>query len=435
MKRMKQTRKPNLSLWQSAIDQVVNSTSSAGAQSVEGGAAAGLRDAIESDTVRSVADFVEAVENLHDLPDPEKPEETAAKGIADAVYYCSGLALKIAGGLVAGIVSRNTEAVKRYRAELARKMGDCDPTYAQALLLYAQFKAGGGVIPYRRHTEPGDFVMTDLPPLATIAVVGDWGTGQEDALALLKKVRGHNPDIVVHLGDIYYSGTQFEVDNYFYGPWSRILKGVRSFSLSGNHDMYSGGAPYYSMIDKLGQPASYFCVRNDHWQIIGIDTGLHSNDGGPTRLEDSEKEWLRDRIANFGGQTILMSHHQLFSANEEIEDNQSLNLSLYKAVDGLWDKIALWLWGHEHDLVIFGEHVNLKRGRCVGCGAFPVGVDEPKKRRFPEVPVLDDVQLSKNGAFWALGYAILKLNADGSVTATYYQDVDPGKLFEEQIPA
>ncbi len=432
MKRMKQTRKPNLSLWQSAIDQVVNSTAGGGAQAVDGGPAAGLRDGIESNTVDNVARFVAEVENLSDIPDPEKPEEVAARGIADSIYYCSGLALKIAGGVIASLVTGNTGAVERYREELRRKMGDCDPTYAQALLLYSQFKARGGVIPYRRHKDIGDFVLNDLPEDATIAVVGDWGTGQEDALSLLRTVRSHKPDLVIHLGDIYYSGTQFEVDNYFYGPWSKILKKIRSFTLSGNHDMYSGGAPYYALIDKFQQPASYFCLRSSKWQIIALDTGLHSNDGGPTRLEETEKEWLQDKVQNFGGRTILLSHHQLFSANEEIEDNQSLNLNLFKAVDGLFDKIALWLWGHEHDLVVFDKHVNLERGRCVGCSAFPVGVDEPKKRRFPEVPV-KDISLARNGAFWALGYAILKINTDGSLTATYYQDADPKQVFQEQI--
>ena len=66
---------------------------------------------------------------------------------------------------------------------------------------------------------------------------------------------------------------------------------LRVFSLCGNHDMYSGGAPYYALLDRLGQPSSYVCLRNAHWQLLGMDTGY--NDYDPFR-EERAMTWLRD---------------------------------------------------------------------------------------------------------------------------------------------
>src|ERR1019366_1966695 len=98
-----------------------------------------------------------------------------------------------------------------------------------------------------------DFIIEwPLPPTARIAILGDWGTGQQDAKSLLAAIARKNPDVVIHLGDVYYSGTDFEVDNYFLKIWKAELDltKTRTFSLAGNHDMYSGGQAYYRMLEE-----------------------------------------------------------------------------------------------------------------------------------------------------------------------------------------
>src|SRR5208337_3165557 len=132
----------------------------------------------------------------------------------------------------------------------------------------AYFVAQQKQIPYVVWKNLGDFVIDDgksLPSEASVAVVGDWGTGQDAAKLVLRQIADKKPDVVIHLGDIYYSGTEFEVNNYFLQPWTQILNlatnPIPTFSLAGNHDMYCGGVPYYNLIKTLGQPASYFCLR------------------------------------------------------------------------------------------------------------------------------------------------------------------------------
>jgi hypothetical protein len=189
--------------------------------------------------------------------------------------------------------------------------------------------------------------------------------------------------------------------------------------------MYSGGQPFYTTIDMLGQPASYFCLRNDNWQFIAMDTGLHDCDPvcqNPTYLEDTEVAWIKDKIATAGSRkTILLSHHQLFTTFETIgQHGAHLNQQLLDQVGDILPQVAMWFWGHEHNLVIYNKYQGVL-GRCIGHGGFPVDVDFSKNNPDPDIPA-STVTLGKNsgGAEFQHGYVILDI-AGPSATATYYQ--------------
>jgi len=217
------------------------------------------------------------------------------------------------------------------------------------------------------------------------------------------------------------------MQTYFYNIWkeSLDLTKIPTFTLSGNHDMFSGGAPYYKLIDQLGQPASYFCLRNDNWQFLAMDTGLHDNKpegGAPTYLEDTEVAWIADKILNRGNRrTVLLSHHQLFAANEAI-GGKAVNDHLNQQLSPLLPGVDMWLWGHEHNLVIYEKYLGVL-ARCIGHGAFPVGLtDIPGAPMFPEVPMVP-LRLGDNGTFYNHGYVIMDL-AGSTATLSYYQDAD-----------
>ena len=58
-----------------------------------------------------------------------------------------------------------------------------------------------------------------------------------------------------------------------------------------------------------------------------MDTGL--NDRNPVdhmapSLEKSEVRWHLDKLDNFKGTMVLMSHHQLFSANSKIAETPNV---------------------------------------------------------------------------------------------------------------
>ena len=429
MAKLAQFRDPDLSLFQSAVDEVVASKT-AGTQSQDIGGPATITRPDPGQSMVGMATMEAKVvdaANKSGAPAPGVPPApvgTATEGLGDQVRYCASLARNYG---VAKILGHTADA-NRYYDLLTEKMGTCDPCWTETAIKYAEFLASKGQIPYRTYTNLNDFVIDGkLPANARVALVGDWGTGQPEAKTVLAQIARKNPDVVIHMGDVYYAGTDFEMENYFYNLLgvSLDLSKVPVYTLCGNHDMFAGGAPYYRLLDKLGQPASYFCLRNDAWQFLAIDTGYHDNkpEGTvPTYLEKTEVAWLADKIQNRGNRrTILLSHNQLFTAFEDI-CGKGVNDSLNAQLSPLLPSVDMWLWGHEHNLVVYERYMGVL-ARCIGHGAFPMGLsDVAAQPRFPEVPATP-LRLGYNGEFYNHGYVIVDL-AGSSATVSYFQDTD-----------
>jgi hypothetical protein len=447
MASFKQFHDPELSIWQAAVGEVA-AKAATGTQVEDVGAAQVIAgrpddlDAMSSEAISYCAQVdtgtpIAAATAVH----------PATEGLAQTAGFCSLTALKLAKAKITG----NQADEERYKEELA-KFSDCDPRYAEAAEKYAEyFVAQQKQIPYIVYQNLSDFVIDGkLPAKAKVAIIGDWGTGQDAAKLVLRQIANKQPDVVIHLGDIYYAGTQFEVTNYFLNIWQQILNlgakldRIPTFTLAGNHDMYSGGGPYYDLLKTLGQPASYFCLRNANWQFVAIDTGYHDHNpagggDGATYLQDTEVTWLADKVNNAGGRrTVLLSHHQLFTAFDSI-DGQEVNMRLSAQVGPLLPKLALWIWGHEHDFVLYDAYMNLARSCCLGHGAFPVGIDEVVNvPKHPEIPLIkgedgEPIRLDTTGGLCNHGYAIIDLDgASGEVS--YYQDSDEDNpMFQQAL--
>src|SRR5262249_6999569 len=148
------------------------------------------------------------------------------------------------------------------------QFSECDPNWARTLEEYAKyFGPGGGLqpIPYIRAGKIGKQVL-EMNPNARVALIADWGTGTDAAVGLLQSVKRKSPDIVIHLGDVYYSGTAAECDKFFLQIVNEVFErantNVPIFTIPGNHDMYAAGTGFYGLIDKLNsgaqrQPASF----------------------------------------------------------------------------------------------------------------------------------------------------------------------------------
>jgi predicted phosphodiesterase len=437
MPRLTQIHHPDFSLWQSAIDEVVAKHKSVQTQDFGIHKPAIQRpdtsDSMVGAAATAAVSLEQGVSLSHEAASVGGPKAT--EGVGDAAKYCASIWWEIAKARVAG----DSLAEQTWKARLGA-FTSCDPRYADAVEQYVEFyKVKHGVPPYKVWTKLDDFIIDwKVPAKARIVILGDWGTGQQDAKSLLAAIARKNPDVILHLGDIYYSGTEFEMTNYFLNIWkSEIdMTKVKTFTLAGNHDMYSGGGPYYELLGDLGQPASYFCLRNDDWQFVALDTGLHDVDalgGKPTFLEATEVQWLNDKIATAGNrQTVLMSHHQLFTAFEDI-GAQFMNQTLNQQVGPILPKVTVWFWGHEHNQVIYKPFQGVL-GRCIGHGAYPVGITEiADKPKFPNVP-LENVTLAKGPSFYSHGYVVMDL--DGSAAqVSYYQDSDPEDhpMFTERL--
>jgi hypothetical protein len=249
-----------------------------------------------------------------------------------------------------------------------------------------------------------------------ISIAGDWGTGTDEAAEVGAMIEKFAPHFTVHLGDIYYVGEKTEVEenclgqppaNKSFTPCRWPLGSVGSFALNGNHEMYALGNAYFDVFlptlgirktiggNPTGQKASFFCLENDFWRIIGLDTGYNSI-GIPIveylftpscKLRKEEIAWLQNELNLKNDDShglILLTHHQYCSAFDAEYPSAAEQLST------LIGRPVLWLWGHEHRMAVYGKYTNGKGlqsyGRCIGHGGMPVDINPEIKR--PERPLV-----------------------------------------------
>ena len=109
---------------------------------------------------------------------------------------------------------------------------------------------------------------------------------------------------------------------------------------------------------------------------------------------------------------------------QELDGIRPVNQYLLEQFAEFLPQVAAWIWGHEHNQIIYRPFAGLQRGRCVGASAIPVpvkdslySIDEALEGQ--PVPDLIDgdpketqLQPDSEGNFYKLGYAMLTLNAD-----------------------
>ncbi len=255
---------------------------------------------------------------------------------------------------------------------------------------------------------PGAPLPAAMPGATTVALLSDWASSTAESMHIGALVGLQ--DYSIHLGDTYYIGNAKEIaDNFSHvdgAAWPYGRHG--SFALLGNHEMYSSGKPFFTeLLPYMGsyaggkvqrqQQASYFCLENEHWRIIGLDTGYNSLRGflglrANTRLKltDQQMAWLRETVqpASDKRGIILLCHHPCFSAFEK-DEFDSIIPQLASLLGG---RNVLWFWGHEHRLSFYGYNALGGAGvgaavsggaavpgcfaRCIGHGGMPVEIGE-----------------------------------------------------------
>ena len=276
---------------------------------------------------------------------------------------------------------------------------------------------------YRDYKDDGngniDYSVIDwvLPSDAKIALIGDWGTGNEDAHYFLRDLISQGVDCIIHLGDVYYTGTEDECrDNFLNIIRHEIGSNVPVFTIPGNHEYYSYGNGFYYLIDNINnnipisnarQAASYFCLRtaDNSYQFLGVDTGYNDHSPWDTNFtppapklkSSNDYYWANYHIKNFSGKTIMLSHHQLFSHSGTMNSEQYgasyANPHLYKHFSPFFhNKIAAWYWGHEHSFALFKDGAfGLNQGRLVGSSSYEEAIsDNPYADTYPMVPYSPD---------------------------------------------
>jgi hypothetical protein len=322
-----------------------------------------------------------------------------------------------------------------------RKFGDCDPAFIETEIaqLLTHF-----------HRRP-PFPNRPAPPAALaedarVILVGDWGTGLPGAVAVGRQMRaqldraGGRQCHVIHLGDVYYSGWREEYESRFlpFWPVASADEGTASWALNGNHDAYSGGHGYFGFLlrderfrghrvpgDGEYDTSSHFSLENEHWQVLGLDTGYLDHD-----LAGDQAAWVTGRL---GGdrRTMLLTHHQPLSAYEQV--GAQLGERLRPAADE--HPIDAWFWGHEHRCAVYAESPAsyLRFGSCVGHGGVPNLLPNPKPAASPRLTWAYGGKEDIEGNDWGLfGFAVLDF--DGPAVSVSYIDEHGRVDHREELP-
>jgi hypothetical protein len=494
--------------------------------------------------------YCRAMERNTPLKDPGKDstDELAVQA------YLSFLHHKMAHARI----GNDTEKEISLQKEIAKyKFGNplWQQMFVQYYKYYWQYPYHRGAVPKYRSWQADDagkgsldygVIQWKLPAKARIIIVGDIGTGTQEAANVLSAACKFKPDAILHLGDIYFSGTKRETNHRLVNMVRRVLKKencqVPFFTVPGNHEYFTGAVSLLDALDsgKLiydpsqAQQASYFCLRSedDGWQFLGLDTGynghymnvakgaqksvlehLHigeiskpDSSGDPhwakhfnpyfldpadadlpredttspvamVTVRPDELIWHQDKLKNFAGRSVLLSHHQLYSALDVCGVAQAtlpgtdtpdpkdpnrlwVNTGLWQQFGAFFgDRVGAWIWGHEHNLLIFEDNYrpsdwssddefmqvykNLPKGRCAGHSAIPVqDTEEPYKVNYPVPLKQADLTLNltkvEEQNWYNHGFQLIELAGEGNPARLSYFQVSPDDdvplpLFVESI--
>ncbi len=238
---------------------------------------------------------------------PNQPPSYGAKNLGDYTVLGRGPFTSFYRRLVAATgVRPSAQAFERLGAFTSnvKNLGE----WAGHVLRYA----GGDKYPFQNYppNETGIFTVENN---LRASLAGDWGTGTDEAKQVTDQMKAHSPDYTIHLGDVYYVGDSPELEghcldqappNAKYKPVKWQLGAKGSFALNGNHEMYALGKAYFreflprlGLIDPAGKPtgqrASFFCLKNDFWKVIGLDTGYYSTGFSSALSFLSKIKWIK----------------------------------------------------------------------------------------------------------------------------------------------
>ena len=309
------------------------------------------------------------------------------------------------------------------------KYEQLDPGWAEAFAVFLESLLTG------KHPFMANPVVVSIPDAVQIGLAGDWGTGEwrtasnpAPSTGVASHMASLKPHVTIHLGDVYYAGTDDQEQHLFVDIWPK--GSIGSLALNSNHEMYPGAKPYFKAI--VGPPfgiqngCSFFALENKNWVVVGLDSayfapesGLYM-DGSLIPPGGGTQELFLQAQAAKGKKVIVLTHHNGLS-----EDGSSTN-TLYQQVTSSFpagNGPAYWYWGHKHMGAVYRpQEPNGVPCRCCGHGALPWGQAsslagkqsvqwyENRSANDPDIP-----QRVLNG------FAVLSLNGP-NIQETFYDE-------------
>lgn len=411
-----------------------------------------IRDALHRADFRAAATSASSVRALGDESRPPATvylhPHAALSQFQSVITYCFEAELEDAGH-----VGPDVRGVRRWFEELEerlRRYGPCDVRWIEPKLLELISNVTHSKHPFP-DLRPGTVALGDR---AKVVVVGDWATGLPQARNVARSIRAHLEAAegavechVIHLGDTYYSGTEDEYHEWFLPLWPVELgSSIKSWSLNGNHDMYAGGHGYFEALLRDERFAaqggsSYFCLGNEHWRFVGLDDSYTDPDA--PQLAGSQVDWVGKLVNEDGPGTILLTHHQPFSAWEVV--GSALAGQVAQAVGDR--RIEAWLWGHEHRAAVYEPGINYRAYHdlaqytaVIGHGGVPNLVSGPEVTR-PQDAVDQSYLRWENTDYYTVaadtwsygGFAVIDIDGP-TATMQFYTEIGDPRTDEHGVP-
>jgi hypothetical protein len=249
----------------------------------------------------------------------------------------------------------------------------CDPSWWRLWKVHAvaMKKWPEGLANFIAHGGDRTFVYDDARGAKQVALMADFGVGQYHSRLIARQLEAKRYPYVFHLGDIYYAGTEAELQRNYADVLARTMEQSLLFSMPENHELYSGGFAWQSFLQQhrgqILQEGSYFCVRYAKHQIIGLDVNWNRRQ----RFDyEVGRAWLDGVLAGHEDLTTI-----LLTGSAPFEYGKPDSKPLYDDL-AHWHRqgrFALWFWGDDHYGALFKRVPGRADfvGSCIGHAGFP----------------------------------------------------------------
>jgi protein tyrosine/serine phosphatase/phosphoglycolate phosphatase-like HAD superfamily hydrolase len=290
-------------------------------------------------------------------------------------------------------------------------------------------------------TNPAQLKITDAETLS-LALAGDWGTGTwndgdnqlSPADAVMQQIDRLGVDYTIHLGDVYYTGTDPFIE-HFAAQWMPGRRGA--FTLNGNHEMYDWGKGYFEKAlthptFSAHQGTSYFSIEFGDWLVVGLDVAYFDDSpilGDGALTDANQKAFLKDirtRADREKMKVIVLTHHTGISRDGT---KRTKLWSEIAAPDALGRAPDYWYWAHEHLGIVYSSSSAAGPDtvvRTVGHGGVPqgdawkleaqTGMGKPIAW-YAHTPYGDGIPAHRRRVM--NGFAVITLTRDGGLTEKF----------------
>lgn len=333
------------------------------------------------------------------------------------------------------------------------------------VIMYGNYN--GGTIPAPPSGTLQPIQLTGASPgQVVIAMTGDWGASDASSVAVMNQLIALKPDYIIHLGDVYYSGSPNQKDypdyythdeeiNKLLDAWPGGYTG-KSFALNSNHEMYSGANGLFTDILRANNSPftaqgglSFFALQYGGWTLLGLDSAYSAS---------IEQAYMYGSIGGVGGpqgkavaamgldpsQVIVLTHHNGFDFACS-PDVQSYYQPFWNDVNGILggDPYA-WYWGHVHNGIVYAQPVSFggfstqTYCRCLGHGSLPFANATELGSNTNVAWYETNALPGQSGKLVSNGFTLLTLQSDNDVvngiTEAFYDISDASQpVWQKQI--